>query len=186
VAGEVPKGKSVLRSGAEPGDGLFVSGRLGGAAGGLRIVEKTKTPDVSEDWKKRLIARQLRPTPRVVLGKYLRESAIASSMIDLSDGLSSDIHHICEDSGVGAEVDASLLPIDDDLKNLVRQDEILALALNGGEDFELLFSVPQEKISLLENCDVHRIGAITKATGAVELRDDGRTIRLQPSGYRHF
>jgi thiamine-monophosphate kinase len=186
VGGEVPKGNAVLRSGANAGDAIFVSGRLGGAAGGLRLLEKTDDRGASEDWKQRLMERQLRPTPRIELGKYLRESSVASAMIDVSDGLSSDIHHICEESAVGAELDASLLPIDEDLKTFLDPDELLPLALNGGEDFGLLFTVPAEKISLLKNDDVSRIGTITQNTGVVELRDGERTIALQPSGYRHF
>ncbi|HYJ91509.1 MAG TPA: thiamine-phosphate kinase, partial [Pyrinomonadaceae bacterium] len=161
VGGEAPKGAAILRSGAKPGDGIFVSGRLGGAAGGLRLLEKIADREPSEMWQKSLITRQLKPMPRVELAKYLRESSLASSMIDLSDGLSSDIYHICEESGVGAEIDASLLPIDENLKIFAGSDEQLALAINGGEDFELLFTVAQEKISLLKNCDVTRIGTVT-------------------------
>jgi len=184
VAGDVPKGRSVLRSGATPGDAIFVSGQLGGAAGGLRLLErKVDEPNESEE---RLIERQLRPTPRVELGRYLRDDKIASAMIDLSDGLSSDLHHICEMSGVGAEIDASLLPIDADLKDIFNADESLSMALNGGEDLELLFTVGEEKISLLENHDVMRIGTVTQAADVVELIDRERRVNLRPSGYRHF
>jgi thiamine-monophosphate kinase len=186
VGGEVPRGTAILRSEARPGEGIFVSGRLGGSAGGLHLLEKTGEHRFAEDWKQRLIDRQLRPLPRIELGTHLREFGLSSSMIDLSDGLSSDVYHICEESGVGAELDASLLPIDEDLKNLFNTEEILGVAINGGEDFELLFSVPDEKISLLKNTDVYRIGTVTENIGVVELKDGEKTVVLQPSGYRHF
>jgi len=184
IAGDVPKGRAVLRSGAKPGDAILVSGRLGGAAGGLKLLDRKV--DQPGETQGKLIERQLRPTPRIELGRYLRESDIATAMIDLSDGLSSDLHHICEMSGVGAEIDASLLPIDADLKNIFNADESLSMALNGGEDLELLFTVAEEKISMLENHDVTRIGTITQAADVVELIDCERRVNLRPSGYRHF
>ena len=187
AGGDVPKGKAILRSGARPGDGIFVSGSLGAAAGGLKLLgADADLLDAKEDWQQRLLARQLRPTPRIELGKWLLANSIASAMIDLSDGLSSDLRHICDASGVGADLDASLLPIDEDLKYLAGSDEILTLALNGGEDFELLFTVAEEKISLLENRDVSRIGTVTENAGIVQLSDGEQTIALQPLGYRHF
>jgi thiamine-monophosphate kinase len=186
AGGQVPKGKAILRSGAKPGDAIFVSGSLGGAAGGLRLLESGTDRGDKESPLQHLIDRQLRPTPRVELGKWLLKHDIASAMIDLSDGLSSDIHHICEMSNVGAELDASLLPVDENLQNIFGADEALALALNGGEDFELLFTVSKEKISPLENADVSHIGTVIENTGIVQLRDGDQTVELQPSGYRHF
>jgi thiamine-monophosphate kinase len=185
VGGQVPIGKAVLRSGARSGDAIFVSGSLGGAAGGLRLLERSSEPETDPEMQK-LIERQLSPTPRVILGDWLRKHEIASAMIDLSDGLSSDIHQVCEMSGVGAEIDADLLPIDKNLQKLFGADERLALALNGGEDFELLFTVPPEKISLLENADASRIGRVTENSGVIQLRDGDQTTDLHPSGYRHF
>jgi len=186
VGGEVPKGKAVLRSGARPGDAIFVSGSLGGAAGGLRLLDSVVSRDAKEEWHKRLIERQLRPTPRIELGRWLLTNSIASAMIDISDGLSSDLGHICGASGVGAELDAASVPVDVDLKHLVGPDETLLLALHGGEDFELLFTVAGEKLSLLKNRDVTRIGTVTENVGTVQLSDGERTIDLQPFGYRHF
>ena len=186
ACGQVSKGEAVLRSGAKPGDAICVSGTLGGAAGGLRLLESKSKNDLSESWQQRLVERQLRPFPRITLGKILREKGLASSMIDISDGISSDIHHLCEASGVGASIDACLLPVDKDLKYLVDADQMIALALNGGEDFELLFTVPKEKISTLQNADVTQIGIVTENAGVVTLTDGDKTVELQPSGYRHF
>ena len=186
ACGQVLKGEAVLRSGAKPGDAICVSGSLGGAAGGLLLLESKSKNDLSESWQQRLVERQLRPFPRITLGKILREKGLASSMIDISDGISSDIHHLCEASGVGASIDACLLPVDKDLKYLVDADQMIALALNGGEDFELLFTVPKEKISTLQNADVTQIGIVTETAGVVRLTDGEKTVDLRPSGYRHF
>ena len=186
VGGEVERGKAILRSGAKPGDLIYVSGTLGGAAAGLRVLEKEEQTVRNESYRKSLIKRQLLPMPRVDLGRSLLDKEVASAMIDLSDGLSSDIHHICELSGVGAELDASLIPIENGLETFVGPDEALALALNGGEDFELLFTVPKEKISVLENSDVTYIGFVTESAGLVQLNDGEHIVELQPSGYRHF
>jgi len=187
VAGYVPKGSAVLRSGAKAGDAIFVSGSLGAAAGGLKLLQNSVTATgAAVESQKYLIDRQLRPVPRVQLGQRLREENLATSMIDLSDGLSSDLHHICEASSVGARVDASLLPIDKDAIAEFGADEALKLALNGGEDFELLFTVSSEKISAVNSADPTRIGTITQAADGIKLIDRDSTVDLQPSGYRHF
>ena len=178
VGGEVPKGKAILRSGARAGDAIFVSGSLGGAAGGLRLLERSSELRNESRDAKVLSSANFARRPRVELGTWLHENEIASAMIDLSDGLSSDIHHICEMSGVGAEIDASLLPIDEEFDEILGADERLALALNGGEDFELLFTVPGRKISLLKNADVSRIGRVTENTGVIRLRDGERYSRI--------
>jgi len=186
VGGDVPRGQAVLRSGAKPGDAIFLSGSIGAAAGGLTILQKNDGRDLSRNARERLIARHSHPTPRVELGIFLREHQMASAMIDLSDGLSSDIRHICKASGVGAEIEFEKLPIDADLYDLFKNDVYSSLALNGGEDFELLFTVPQEKISALENVDVSLIGTITKNAGVIELIRSGERTILDAGGYRHF
>jgi thiamine-monophosphate kinase len=175
----VPKGTAILRSGAKAGDMIFVSGQLGGAAGGLRMLEQSfgETSGI-------LIERQLRPVPRVALGKILLEKGIASAAIDISDGLSSDLLHICMASNVGARIET--IPTNENLLEYFESDESIQFALHGGEDFELLFTVPPEKISSLENLPVSRIGEITSNTGIIELVRDGKTEILQPKGYRHF
>jgi thiamine-monophosphate kinase len=182
ACGEVRKGHAVLRSGAKAGDAIFISGSLGGAAGGLKVLERRdRRSDVAG-----LIDRHLRPKPRIELGKFLNANRIASSMIDVSDGLSSDLHHICEASGVGAEIDRKAIPIDKGLSRIFSEDESLSFALNGGEDFELLFTVAEEKISMLENADVNRIGTITKHSEIIELIDGDARSKLYSSGYQHF
>jgi thiamine-monophosphate kinase len=182
ACGEVEKDNATLRSGANAGDAIFVSGGLGGAAAGLKILERNGG---AESGYSDFIGRQLQPIPRIELGRFLNVNRIANSMIDISDGLSSDLHHICEASGVGAEIEANSIPIDEDV---VREfgNESLSLALNGGEDFELLFTVDEEKISMLKNEDVTRIGTITKHSEIIELIDGEARVKLGASGYRHF
>jgi thiamine-monophosphate kinase len=187
VGGNVPKGKAILRSGAKPGDAIFVTGRLGGAAGGLRLLEQGVRLNDCADWQRRLIRRQIAPLPRVAEGSALLEGGLASAMIDLSDGLSSDLHHICGSSGVGAEIDAAAIPIDDDLRQFtVSSEQRLDFALNGGEDFELLFTVPQEKIPALNSGQLFRIGIVTANIGIVELTTATGKAILPSTGYRHF
>jgi thiamine-monophosphate kinase len=187
VGGEVQKGRAIRRSGAKPGDAIFVSGSLGGAAGGLALLEKRiRYSDSLPDPERELLIRQLCPTPQLELAREIQQKQVATSMIDISDGLSSDLHHLCEASGVGAKIDASHLPVDKNLKKLLDLNSALELALNGGEDFELLFAAPRESTSILENLPVKRIGEITPNVGVVEFMLDGKRQILERKGYRHF
>ena len=185
VLGTVEKGSAVFRTGASPGDVIFVTGKLGGAAGGLRLLESGRA-DASGAESNGLLRRQLKPEPKVLLGRLLREDGLASSMIDISDGLSSDLRHICEASLVGARIDASCIPIEVDLADNFDHRTALKLSLNGGEDFELLFTVPREKLSLLRNGEFSEIGVVTENAGNIELFLDGKLIELPAGGYRHF
>jgi len=185
VLGDVPVGRAILRSGARPGDAIYVSGSLGGAAGGLTLLENGKSLSDSTGSESYLIERQLRPFPQVKLGKRLMELEIATSMIDLSDSFSSDLAHICEASGVGAVIEEDL-PIDQNLSEHFGNEESIQFALHGGEDFELLFTVPNERAVELKEFPVTRVGIISSAPGKVELiRGDAKT-ELEPKGYRHF
>ncbi|HJS52753.1 MAG TPA: thiamine-phosphate kinase [Pyrinomonadaceae bacterium] len=182
VLGEVPKGTAVLRSGAQPADAIFVTGTLGGPHLGLRLLE-SQTPYSA---LQSIIERQLLPTPQVALGKRLRELGIITSMIDLSDGLASDLGHICEASGVGAVLEAAAIPIDPRLFEILSFDESLEAALSGGEDFELLFTVAESDVSILVDLSVTRIGTITSEPRKLEIIRNGNTEPLTPSGFRHF
>lgn len=187
VGGNVAAGKAILRSGAKPGDAIFITGRLGGAAAGLRLLEQEIRVDDCTDWQRRLIRRQLAPLPKVAEGRVILKNGLASAMIDISDGLSSDLQHICKASGVGAVIDAAAVPVDHDSKKFTESNEQqLDLALNGGEDFELLFTVPKEKISELDLQQFSRIGTVTANVGIVELTTASETTVLHSSGYRHF
>ena len=137
--------------------------------------------------RKNLIAKHLRPVPRIKVGQYLGEKKLASAMIDLSDGLSSDLAHICRASGVGARIHASEIPVCAQLRQVgAAADQSLALALNGGEDFELLFTSKEKNFSSPEFPEIRRIGEVTANIGIIELVGNGETQILQPQGYRHF
>lgn len=188
VVGEVPKGTAVMRSGAKPGDGVYVSGPLGGAAAGLQVLEQGgKLKESATDELQALVMKQLRPLPQIRLGNRLRENGVATAMLDLSDGLSSDLAHLCSASGVGAVIAANDLPFDAETMNHAGSIEgMFELALNGGEDFELLFTANDEKISRSLITDVFRIGEITANIGVIELNRNGQTELLPPAGFKHF
>ena len=184
VGGEVPKGKAVLRSGANPGDSIFVTGSLGGAAAGLILLESGIRYSKAGRKRKELIARQLRPVPRIESGKYLRKNALATAMIDVSDGLSSDIHHLCDASGVGAILFADQIPYDENIDAIApRVGRSIGF---GGEDFELLFTSARKKISSANLPPMTLIGEVTSSTGIVEIVANGKRHFVPRSGYRHF
>ncbi len=192
VTGEVEKGKAVLRSGAKVGDLIFVTGSLGGAAAGLKLLESgILYEDSAKIWQKDLLLKQLQPLPQIRAAQDLNEKGLATSMIDLSDGLSSDLAHICRESKVGAQIFADKIPFHKNLRAITKAfDEKLNLALNGGEDFELLFTVnPKKKFHLenkLKNGFLFHIGEITANTEIIELITREKTEILQPKGFRHF
>ena len=192
VAGEVLKGKAVLRSGAKVGDSIFVTGELGGAAVGLKLLENGERFDEnsSNNSLQNLFLRQLKPNPQVKIGRFLGENNLANSMIDLSDGLSSDLRHICNASKTGAKIYAEKIPVDENLKkNSSENLDILDFALNGGEDFQLLFTANEEKMKkiLQKNFSYfYRIGEVTESIGKIELITDGKSRILEPKGYVHF
>lgn len=191
VLGEVRRGRALSRGGARAGDGIFVTGTLGGAAGGLKILENAAVRRSRGRARRGLIERQRRPEPRVEWGALLSEKGLASSLIDLSDGLSSDLAHVCRASGVGARVEAASLPVDSLLVEAgFDADEALRLALDGGEDFELLFTADARQAARLPRevggVRVTRIGEVTGERGKVRLVRDGAARLLKPGGFEHF
>jgi thiamine-monophosphate kinase len=198
VLGECVQGRAVSRGGAQPGDYIFVTGALGAAAAGLRLlnrgarVSEDHSTDSEAQLMKALLLRQLSPEPRVGWGLVLGEEQLASAMIDLSDGLSSDLHHICEESNVGALIRAMDLPIDPAVVELCgrRALDPLQLALHGGEDFELLFTVPPPKASRLpkrvDGVTVTRIGTVEAPGRGVRIAEGSRIWDLAPGGFQHF
>jgi thiamine-monophosphate kinase len=198
VAGEATAGMSVLRSGASVGDQIFVTGSLGAAAAGLRLIERgahlAEQNLADEDSQKldHILLRQLRPEPRVGWGIVLGEERLATSMIDLSDGLSSDLNRVCSASGMGALIDSSLLPIDERVIELCgrRALDPLQLALHGGEDFELLFTVKPANATRLprrvDGVGIKCIGTIQSASEGVRISEGPRAWELKPGGWKHF
>jgi len=185
VAGEVKKERAVLRSGARPGDSIFGTGSLGGAAMGLDLLETGISRTKARGRKQALIARQLAPTPRVDIGKYLVKQNLATSMIDISDGLAADLYHLCDASNVGAEISLDSIPIDENIETS-RRTEAAAFAIGGGEDFELLFTSKRRAISNKKFPPMTRIGEITSNVGIVELVDRNGAKILPDLGYKHF
>jgi thiamine-monophosphate kinase len=196
VVGECSQGRAVFRSGAQPGDQIFVTGFLGDAAAGLRLIERGARLDIKPDSEPhpldRLLLRQLQPEPRVGWGLLLGEQQLATAMIDISDGLSSDLNHLCAESEVGALIDAARIPIDPVVTELSgrRALDPLMLALHGGEDFELLFTVRPENVSRLpkrvDGVSLTCVGEIKETTHRVRIAEGTRTWELEPSGWEHF
>ena len=198
VLGEAASGRAVLRSGARPGDHVFVTGALGGAAAGLRLLERgarigeKAKPGRQSRAVEALLLRHLRPRPRVEWGEYLGRYALATAMIDLSDGLSSDLSHLCEESGVGASLYVARIPVDEQAALISgrRALDPLMLALHGGEDFELLFTVRPRDLRRLPQSvagvPATYIGDITDRASRIVMIEGARRWTLKPEGFEHF
>jgi thiamine-monophosphate kinase len=179
VVGSAPKGAAIRRSGARWGDRIYVSGSLGGAAAVLKLLfsgRRLQPKDYSEHFH---------PVPRIGVGRFLRGRKLATAMIDISDGLSTDLGHICEESGVGAEIQAEAIP----LARIGKLDRAVDLkfALHGGDDYELLFTVPRAKRipAKIAGVPITHIGEITLGKRVVLI--DGVVRReLKPEGWQHF
>jgi thiamine-monophosphate kinase len=191
VAGEIARGKAVRRSGARAGDQLFVSGRLGFSALGLHRLKSRR--DIRSRGRKMddALRAHLYPAPRCAVGRYLSEKNLASALIDVSDGLSTDLGHLCDASGVGARVWAEHIPCPRDLTETEsRSIDAMSLALHGGEDYELLFSVPKAKArripSRVHGVPFHWIGEVRSSRGISLVLPGGEEIPLLPLGYDHF
>lgn len=186
--GIVPRGKALTRSGAKVGDYIYVTGTLGDAALGLKLCQGLH--EVSKKHQTHIMQRFHYPSARVALGQALRN--IASSAMDLSDGLFSDIQHILKRSSVGASIDVSRLPLSQAIKDSCDQATAIQLALSGGEDYELLFTVPEAKRGSLEvllspyGTTATCIGRITGVAGKLELRLNEQPYQYQPNGFLHF
>lgn len=177
VVGSVPNGKAVLRSGARAGDHIYVTGELGGSAAAIAALRKGKVR--AGDYE-----RHFHPAPRVEAGMWLRRRGLASAMIDVSDGLSTDLGHICEESRVGAEIEAGAVP----RARVGRPAREVAgdPALHGGEDYELLFTSAGRIPARVAGVPVTRIGRIVRGRGMALVMNDGRARRLAAKGWEHF
>ncbi len=174
VLGSVPAGKAVLRSGARPGDLLYVTGTLGESVAALSALRSGKK------LRPKSHPKHFYPQPRLEVGRYLREKNIATAMIDISDGLSTDLGHICDESGTGAVVYSEALP------GGIRKD--LPLALHGGEEYELLFTAsPGRQVpKQVAGVPITLIGEILRGRSMKLAMSDGRTKTLKPGGWQHF
>ena len=188
VVGEVPAGRAVPRSGANAGDILYVSGLLGEAELGLQIVRRAKGRASRNNPHTR---KQLYPEPRLALGQWLAKNRLASAMMDLSDGLSSDLSRLCVASNVGARLEKAKIP-QVRTPDLARKHgcDPMQLALHGGDDYELLFSVPRQKVNRLPKTlggvRLTSIGEITRNRQLLTLDQGGILSQLTPAGWDPF
>jgi thiamine-monophosphate kinase len=178
VVGQVPRGKAILRSGAKPGDRIFVTGELGESAATLqRLFAGEKIRSSRQN-------RHFYPNPRIAVGQYLRRKGLATAMIDLSDGLSVDLSHICDESRVGSMIRAAQIP--------VARKATLELALHGGEDYELLFTAGSstEIPGIIEGVRVTEIGTVHRRSNYRSqmqvLGENGARTPLKSQGWQHF
>jgi thiamine-monophosphate kinase len=178
VLGSVPRGRALLRCAARPGQHIYVTGRLGDSVRVLSELRAGKRPGV----KKADNRRHFFPEPRIAVGRWLRERKLASAMIDLSDGLSTDLSHLCEESRVGAVLDAATIP--------VAKGATLEQALHGGEDYELLFTAAAAAMvpRSIAGVAVTRIGSIRRDPKQLMLlrTPDGAEMLLPVKGWEHF
>lgn len=187
INGQVIKGSALTRGGANNGDWVYVTGTLGDSALGLDILRGAKI--VNTDDKEYLINRHYYPTPRVLAGQALRN--LATSAIDLSDGLVSDIQHVLKASKVGAIIDVSQIPLSSSIKANLSREEALSYALTGGEDYELLFTVPESQRGAIDTALIHagvkfvKIGQIC-AGDKLKLVDQGEPFVPVSHGFEHF
>jgi thiamine-monophosphate kinase len=179
LLGSVPRRRALLRSGARAGDNLYVTGNLGGSAAELAVL--SKTPRKFSNAKVGEVHPHLYPVPRIRVGQALLRRKLATSAIDISDGLSTDLLHLCEESRVSAILDAASIPLGPDAS--------VDQALHGGEDYELLFTSSARMPSTIAGVHITRIGAIEAARRgqpAIRIRTQGGSIvPLIPQGWQH-
>lgn len=189
IHGLIPAGRALARSGARIGDWIYVTGTLGDSAAGLAILQdRLQVADrASQEY---LLARHLRPQPRVLQGQALRD--LASSAIDISDGLISDLRHVLNASECGARIELDELPMSQTLTSNTDMDQALRWALTGGEDYELCFTVPEINRGALEvalshlGADYTCIGQIGPQSEGMKFYRDQQEVELPWSGYDHF
>ncbi|MGO9863795.1 MAG: thiamine-phosphate kinase [Terriglobales bacterium] len=177
IVGSVPRGTAVLRTGAKPGERIYVTGELGGAAAALARLAGSKAAAAAD-------SRQFHPLARVAVGQWLRRRGVASAMIDVSDGLSTDLEHICQESQVGAEIDVEAIPRAQ--AGAGGEPVALDVALHGGDDYELLFTSASAVAAKVAGVRVTRIGRITRSKGMRLIGADGKVRTLKAKGWEHF
>jgi thiamine-monophosphate kinase len=193
AVGDVAPRRVLTRSGGQPGDGLYVSGTIGGAAAGLEML-RDGTSGSGDTGQATCIARYRTPAARVRLGRAMGQAKAARAAMDLSDGLADAAAQMAEASGCGVEIDGGALPIEPGAHAwwAARQRDVVDAALRGGDDYELLFAVPRSGMGRLRHVmrrvatpTLTRVGQLTKDRGHVVRRNDGRRERL-PQGFAHW
>jgi thiamine-monophosphate kinase len=195
LLGKVRQEEVLLRSGAGPGELVLVTGWLGDSAAG-RVLLEGEVSGIRAEHRRRLVDAHLTPTPRIKEGQVISGSRWATAMLDLSDGLASDVAHICDQSGVGVRLWADRLPVSEEARRVLRQlgRQGWELALGGGEDYELCLTVPSgeqravaEAVERETGTKITCVGEILQATdGRWLVLEDGREVPLQSVGWDHF
>ncbi|HXX08352.1 MAG TPA: thiamine-phosphate kinase [Pseudolabrys sp.] len=190
MIGSVPTGTMVQRSGAKPGDRVFVSGTIGDAALGV-MLRKGKQWKLSDAQRQHLISRYLLPQPRSALAEVIR--AHASASMDVSDGLVGDFAKLCRASGVGADIEVARVPLSDAAKAVIASDPAaLESALTGGDDYEIVCTVPKAKCAGFSaaagaaNVAVTEMGEIKTGEGARFLAQNGQPLTFKQASFSHF
>jgi thiamine-monophosphate kinase len=202
LVGTTTKRRALFRHGAKVGDEIYVSGTLGDSHAGLRLLANSKTPrstkkkrsQLSRSHRQFLIRRHFYPTARVAEGQWLNNGRLATAAIDLSDGLSGDLRHICKESGVGAEVEIENLPLSRAYRAYANVYGVspIRLAITGGEDYELLFTAAPRSRRALERqarargYRITHIGTIRPQKFGIQMTSHGRTQPLPLTSYEHF
>ncbi len=188
LVGFVPAGAAIERRGGRPGDAVFVTGTPGDAAAGLALEQnRLHVPDSMS--AQILRDRFLFPTPRCDIGLALR--GIASACLDVSDGLGGDLEQLCVASGCGAEVEAAALPVSEALLSAVGREAAREYALTGGDDYELLFTVPPTRLGAIATSMARGLGPVTRigslvAGSGVRVRTRGDVMQFSGGGFDHF
>lgn len=190
--GQVPRGRALKRGAAKEGDAVLVSGTLGDAALGLLALrEGLATP--APDEHRQLIDRYHLPRPRCALGPMLAESRLVHAAIDVSDGLVADLGHICETSGLGAEIETAQVPLSAAVAAVLEgRPDLMTRVLTGGDDYEILFTAPPDTLEAIAtiarrlDLPLTAIGRTTAGKGVRVIGADGVEIALDAGGFRHF
>lgn len=193
LIGTVRQDEMLLRRGARPGDLIFVTGTLGDSSAGLEILKRGLSSEEKVDEYEYVAMRHLNPSPRVDEARYLAAGKIVTSMIDISDGLVQDLNHICDESNVRGKVWLNQVPLSDSYKYVSKEIGLDSyLPVCGGEDYELLFTVPGDRVGLLEgfkeafSCGVTSIGEIIQGHGVRVHDENDAPVELGACGYDHF
>lgn len=189
ILGEVSSDNCKFRNGAQPGDGIYVTGPIGSSAMGLFLLKKDKSA------KSIFVRSHKTPQPKIKAGQFLGKVKGVSSLVDISDGLLADLEHILEQSGVGAHVYFEQIPRECDLESLAKEHDLSLseIVLSGGEDYELLFTVKEKSEKSLidkakrEGINIFKIGTIAdKKDGLKVFGKKGEELAVKKKGYDHF
>lgn len=184
VMGSCERGKALLRSGARVGDTIFVTGTLGDSGAGLQVLLNDLAHSQEADY---LVEKHLRPMPRLTEGRKLLATGLVGAMMDISDGIASDLGHILRASGVGAQVELKSLSLSPALEHICQKEgwDKYTLATSAGEDYELLLTAPEE-IAQMVDFPLYPIGKIVEGNADIRWLKEGKEIEFNTKGFTHF